>query len=145
MGKYICTHPSTSSASCYLISCLLFIQPLSFPCEQLSLASIAISPVVYTDAHYCCYCQIEVLHWNICPCLVDLFFLHSFLSVYLYRELLRRRTLNQRWNVVYCIKWMGGFPSQLYKHWFQREIQCGPLHSPLHLETMITKQYTGIL
>lgn len=67
------------------------------------------------------------------------------LSVDLYGELLRTRTLNQRCNVVYCIKWMGGFPSQLYKHWFHREIQCGPLHSPLHLETMITKQYTGIL
>lgn len=30
------------------------------------------------------------------------------LSVDLYGELLRTRTLNQRCNVVYCIKWMGG-------------------------------------
>lgn len=32
------------------------------------------------------------------------------LSVDLYGELLRTRTLNQRCNVVYCIKWMGDFP-----------------------------------
>lgn len=70
----------------HLLPYLLFIQSLSFPCEQLSLASIAISPVVYTDAHYCCFCQIEVLHWNICPCLVDLFFLHSFLFLLICME-----------------------------------------------------------